>query len=294
MDYLAGKKERRTWRFKANNVHDFAWAADPDYTRIQTFGPDSLELNFYFLSKYKKTWRQLPAATGQFFSLMNEQFGRYPYAQFSVIQGGDGGMEYPMCTMLKGTGKLKGLIGVMAHESAHSWFYGMLATNENQYPWMDEGFTSFAEDEVLNKMSDNPVANAHLSAYSTYLFMVEKDEVVPMTTPSDYFSRNRSYGISSYYRGALFLNQLRYIIGEKDFNAGMKSYYRKWRFKHPEPHDFLRVMEVQSGLQLDWYLNFWVNTTKEIDYAIQGVSSRVPQALWCNCSAWVKCLCLWR
>ncbi len=268
------KKGKRSWKFHAENVHDFAWAADKEYVRTQVEGPDGLELNFYYLEKYDSTWSQLPKYTARFFTLMNRQFGKYAYEQFSVIQGGDGGMEYPMCTMLKGTGKLPGLIGVMVHESAHNWYYGMLASNENQYPWMDEGFTSFAEEEVLNQMILNPQPNAHKGAYRGHAYLFTEGDPEPLSTPADYFTTNRTYGISSYSRGELFLSQLRYIVGEENFNKGMLAYYNRWKFKHPDPWDFLKVMEDVSGIQLDWYLNFWMNTTNTIDYAVKDVRAQ--------------------
>ncbi len=271
---IKNKAKKQSWHFVADSVHDFAWAADPDYkiTAMENMGrlPD---LYFYYLPAYDSTWNRLPKYTAQFFTLMNEQFGTYVYPQFSVIQGGDGGMEYPMCTMLKGTGKLNGLIGVMVHESAHSWFYGMLASNENQYPWMDEGFTSFAEEEVLNKMAASPQLNPHRNAYLAYDFLANKGETEPLATPADYFSKNRTYGISAYSRGQIFLAQLRYVIGQEHFDRGMLRYYEEWKLRHPDPWDFLRIMEEESGIQLDWYLNFWMNTTKTIDYGIHSVNS---------------------
>ncbi len=267
------KKGKRTWSFHAENVHDFAWAADKDYIRTSYPGPDGLELNFFYLKGQDSTWSRLPKYTAQFFKLMNKQFGKYAYPQFSVIQGGDGGMEYPMCTMLKGTGKINGLVGVMVHESAHNWYYGMLASNETQYPWMDEGFTSFAEEEILNQMSLAPQENAHKGAYRGHAYLFLKGNPEPLSTPGDYFSINQTYGISSYSRGELFLSQLRYILGKEDFDKGMLVYFNKWRFKHPDPWDFIKVMEDVSGIQLDWYLNFWMNTTKGIDYAIKDVQA---------------------
>jgi hypothetical protein len=177
-----------------------------------------------------------------------------------------------MCTMLKGTGKLNGLVGVTVHEGAHNWFYGVLASNEAQHPWMDEGFTSFAEEEVLNAMRKEPEANPHKRAYLTHNFLMSKEnEAEPLATPADYFTKNRTYGINSYSRGQIFLAQLRYIIGEEAFNQGMHTYFNTWQFKHPKPHDFLRIMERESGMQLDWYLNFWMNTTKVIDYGVKSI-----------------------
>ncbi len=270
---VRSKMAKRLWKFHAENVHDFAWAADPDYIYKSVQGPEGLPLNFYYLKKYKDTWEQLPEHTAEFFRLMNKNFGKYAYPQFSVMQGGDGGMEYPMCTMLKGTGKLGGLVGVTVHEAAHNWYYGMLASNENQYPWMDEGFTSFAEAEILHMMGFEEGDNPHAGAYNGNAFMVKKEIQEPLSTPADYFSVNKAYSISAYSRGEMFVSQMRYIVGEEAFRRGMHKYFNAWKFKHPDPKDFLRIMERESGMQLDWYLNFWMNTNKTQDYAIKQVSS---------------------
>lgn len=263
--------KRRTWHFKAVDVHDFAWASDPEYLRIREQVTEDLELNYYFLKKYKKTWTRLPKYTTQLFELMSQHYGKYAYPQFSVIQGGDGGMEYPMCTMMKGTGNIKGLTGLVVHESVHNWYYGVLASNESRYPWMDEGFTTFVEEEIIKKLSGDSTVNAHIQAYANYLFLVDKGELEPLSTPADHYARNRTYSISAYSRGALFLSQLRYIIGVKNFNRGMREYYDLWKLKHPDPWDFIRVMEKVSGIELDWYIEHWVYTTKTIDYGIVAV-----------------------
>lgn len=269
--YRESEEEQRTWRFKADKVHDFAWAADEEYEHLAIEGPEGIILRHYFLDEYQKSWEQLPRYTAEFFSLMKRRFGPYPYSEFSVIQGGDGGMEYPMCTMLKGTGELEGLIGVMAHESAHSWFHGVLGSNEQQYPWMDEGFTSFAEDAVLNEMRPKPQVNPHARAYRINAYFHAEENLEPMTTTADLYEKNARYTVNAYYRGQLFLAQLQYILGSELFEEGMLRYYREWQFKHPDPWDFLRVMEETSGLHLDWYLNYWINTNKYVDYGIAGL-----------------------
>lgn len=272
--YRESEKEQRTWRFKADKVHDFAWAADEEYEQLTIEGPDGITLRHFYLDDYDKTWEKLPSYTAEFFTRMQSHFGKYPYSEFSVIQGGDGGMEYPMCTMLKGTGKLDGLIGVMAHESAHSWFYGVLGTNEQQYPWMDEGFTSFAEDAVLNEMGEKPKVNPHGRAYKINAYFFAENDLEPMTTTADLYEKNARYSVNAYLRGQLFLAQLQYILGEEVFQEGMLNYYQAWQFKHPDPWDFLRVMEETSGLHLDWYLNYWINTNKYVDFGIAGLKAK--------------------
>lgn len=266
--------DRRTWVYHAENVHDFAWGADPDYVHTSIPFDEELRLHFFYLEKYEETWERLPKYAKQFFAEMKNRFGRYPYPQFSVIQGGDGGMEYPMCTMLKGTGKINGLIGVTVHEGAHNWYYGILGSNEARYPWMDEGFTSFAEEEVLNAIRQKPQANPHRQAYAAHAYLAGRpEEMEPLSTMADRFERNRTYGINSYSRGQIFLAQMRYIVGDEAFNRGIIRFFETWKFKHPEPWDLVRIMERESGLQLDWYYHQWVETNKLIDYGIARVEA---------------------
>jgi hypothetical protein len=273
-ELIPTKNDRRVWTFKAENVHDFAWGADPDYVHSAKVLDEKLRMHFFYLPDYEETWERLPRYTTQFFEQMNSRFGRYPYPQFSVIQGGDGGMEYPMCTMLKGTGKISGLVGVTVHEGAHNWFYGILGSNENRFPWMDEGFTSFAEEEVLNAIAPKKKVNPHTGAFANAAFLASKPEQVePLTTPADRYSRNRTHGISAYSRGQVFLVQLRYIVGDEVFNKSMLRFFEIWKFKHPEPWDLIRIMERESGLHLDWYYHQWVGTNKTIDYGFAKIEA---------------------
>ncbi len=103
---------------------------------------------------------------------MNKTFGKYPYESYSIIQGGDGGMEYPMCSLILGEGSSAGLVGVMAHEVAHSWYQAVLASNEALYPWMDEGFADFASQESMAELLNTPVATSHQGSYNTYFAVI--------------------------------------------------------------------------------------------------------------------------
>lgn len=258
-----------TWNFKAENVHDFAWAADPDYQHDSIEVPGITTLHFYYQTDtLAQQWKEIQSEVVRLFQIQSALFGKYPYEQFSVIQGGDGGMEYPMCTMILGHGTKDGKIGLIAHESFHNWFYGVLASNEFRYPWMDEGFTSYAEEMVLDSIFETHSINPLEKSYKTYRFYAQQPWEEPLTTPADFYRVNAAYSINSYVKGAITLRQLSSIIGHKTFEKGMLSYWDQWKFKHPKPNDFLRVMEEESGLELDWYFEFWVNTTKHIDYGI--------------------------
>jgi hypothetical protein len=260
-----------TWHFIAKNVIDFAWAADPDYVHEQTQVTNGPTLHFFYQKNDKTTdsWAKMQAYAVQHFEFMNKTFGKYPYDSYSIIQGGDGGMEYPMCTLVTGERSLGSLAGVVAHEAAHSWYQGVLASNESLYPWMDEGFTDFAANESMSLMFKEP--NTFQGSYGAYFSLVKSGLQEPASQPSDHYTTNRAYGTVAYAMGTIFLHQLKYVIGEENFYKGMRAYFAKWKFKHPSPNDFIRVMEKTSGLELKWYMSYWVNTTKKIDYGIKTV-----------------------
>ena len=260
-----------TWHFNAKNVIDFAWAADPDYAHDRVQVPNGPELHFFYQNNEKTadTWKKMEASAVKHFQFMNETFGRYPFDTYSIIQGGDGGMEYPMCTLIMGEGTLNALIGVMAHEASHSWYQMVLASNESLYAWIDEGFTDFSSEESLNTMAG--MANTHQGSYQSYFALVASGLQEPASQHSDHFNTNRAYSTAAYSIGAVFAHQLKYLIGTENFYKGMKKYYNTWKFRHPEPNDFIRVMEKTSGLQLHWYLRYFIYTTKRIDYGISDI-----------------------
>lgn len=260
-----------TWHFNAKNVIDFAWAADPDYVHEKAQVPDGPELHFFFQKGDRTTdnWTKLRDYAVKHFQFMSTTFGKYPYDTYSIIQGGDGGMEYPMCTLITGERSVGSLVGVMAHEVAHSWYQGVLASNEGWYPWMDEGFADFASQEAMAALVGEK--NVHAGSYAGYFALIRSGLQEPISQHSDHYNTNRAYSVGSYNLGTVFLQQLKYVMGEENFYKGMRRYYNTWKFKHPEPIDFIRIMEKVSGLQLKWYMNYWVNTTKKIDYGIRTV-----------------------
>lgn len=264
---------KKSWRFLASDVHDFAWAADPDYNHDVQQVPNGPLIHFFFQTDDSfDNWKKLQPFMVKFFQLMEPRFGKYPYASFSFVQGGDGGMEYPMMTLVTSAGgKLEGLIGVCLHEAIHNWYYGVLGTNEGKYAWMDEGFTQFAtnvmEDIIFEINADNPQEQE----FNAYRRLYKSGFMEPMTTHSDHYKRNGAYSTSAYSRGATFLQQLKYIVGETNFTKGMLRYFDTWKFKHPHPYDFIRVMEKTSGMELDWYLDLFTGTLQVTDYSISAV-----------------------
>lgn len=256
-----------TWNFVANNVHDFVWAADPNYIMIKRpvkNGP-LLYVIYKDADSFQAPFYKLADTAELAYPLMAKTFGAYPYKNYSFIQGGDGGMEYPMATLIKNAG-----IGTAIHEWMHSWYQGMMGTNESLYPWMDEGFTTYAEERVMGILRQKKTFLQDAS-YTSYYRLVKSGFEEPMSTHSDHYSTNYAYSTAAYSKGAVFLSQLGYIVSDAVRDKILPEYYRQWRFKHPNPNDFIRVAEKVSGMELDWYKEYWVNTTKTIDYAIDSL-----------------------
>ncbi len=308
--------QKLTWHFVAPNVHDFMWAADPQYKHISRtvsggrvihvlYNADTAMMGEQFnrmrdaqkanygndVNKYyesvDKQWQDVADAAVTVLPFIEKTFGAYPYKQYSFIHGGDGGMEYPMATLLAGPG-----LGTVFHEWMHTWYQMLLGTNESLYAWMDEGFTEWATDRVSNyyrnevtrkRLANNPAALKsldsaaavkpllHADNYDSYFYLVKSGLEEPLTTHADHFNTNLAYSIASYSKGAVFLTQLGYIVGDEKLDEIMHAYYDTWRFKHPRVDDLIRIAEKRSGMELDWYKEYWVNSTKTIDYGVDSL-----------------------
>ena len=276
------RPDEMTWHFKAENVHDFVWAADPDYKQIVHKAHDGTIIRAFYQPGDRTTenWERLPAIMDEALKFINDKYGKYAFSEYSFIQGGDGGMEYPMATLITGERNIVSLVGVAIHEWMHSWYQMMLGSNEALYHWMDEGFTSYASNEVMNYLSlkkmipGEPVQNPHLGDVNGYINFALSGREEPLITHADHFLTNTAYGVASYTKGEVLLEQLRYIIGEQAFDQGMLQYFNTWKFRHPNTNDFIRIMEKASGLELDWFKEYFVHTTHTIDYDIESVAGK--------------------
>ena len=266
---------KKTLHFKAPNVHDFAWAADPDYIHDTMQVPNGPLLNFYYKKTLEKNnlenWKKMQPKTVELMNYFSEHIGKYPYKQYSVIQGGDGGMEYAMCTLITGNRKFGSLVGVTAHEIAHTWFQFLLASNEAKHEWMDEGFTSYISHHAMNDVMKEGKENPTSGAYDNYIYLAKSGKEQPLTTQADRYNFNQAYSISAYSKGEVFMAQLGYVIGEDNLKKTIKKYFNDFHFKHPKPLDIIRSAEKVSGLELDWYLMDFAQTTNTIDYGVKAV-----------------------
>ncbi len=268
------------WHFKAQNVHDFVWAADPDYVHEKKKADDGTLMHFFYIPSDKTSnWKQLPELMSKTFEFARTHYGKYPYTDYSFIQGGDGGMEYPMATLIKGERKLESLFGTAGHELMHSWYQSILATNETQYPWMDEGFTSFASNYITDYLRSKKLLSSEvqtdpmLKDVESFVNYAKSGYEEALSTHADHYLTNTAYGRSSYGKGSVFLQEMKHIIGEENFNKGLLTYFDEWKFRHPNANDCVRVFEKQSGLSLQWFKQYFVNTTHTIDYQIDSVNT---------------------
>ena len=267
------KGKTLTWHFKAAMVHDFMWAADTDYLHDTLEVKNGPILHFLYKNNPKiiENWKKLQPKTAEAMEFFSKNIGKYPYKQYSVVQGGDGGMEYAMSTLITGERELNSLIGVMAHEMAHSWFQHILATNESKHAWMDEGFTTFISSLCMSQIMNRNKENSFAGSYLGYYKLVESGKEQPLSTHADRYQFNAAYGASAYSKGAIFLAQLGYVIGRDKLMETIKKYYDDFKFKHPAPNDIKRTAEKISNLELDWYLTDWTQTTNTVDYGIKTV-----------------------
>jgi hypothetical protein len=288
------KDGNKVWNFKGNTIHDFVWFADNNFKHLSKEVRKGLTLHVYYKAKDAKAdsaWANVLWAAEKVLPFMEKKMGAYPYPQYSFIQGGDGGMEYAMATLLVGPS-----LGTAFHEWIHSWYQHILGSNESLFAWMDEGFTSYGEEMVshyyeTNFASQSPYISdaakkqiqvnlerqskllpaVQSGNYSGYLALAKSGLEEPMSTHADHFNTNYAYSNAAYSKGGTFLGVLGYMMGEAKRDQLMLNYYNTWKFKHPNANDFIRVAEKTSGLQLQWLKEYWVNSTKTIDYGLNDI-----------------------
>ncbi len=276
-------KRKHTWKFSADNVHDFAWVADPDFihekiragdtdTELAETSPD-LEFHFLYLPQVRDVWSNLRTWVPDIIALFSDLIGPYAWPQFTVAQAGDGGMEYPMINFIAGSNRSPAsLFGTTAHEAAHEWFYGMIGSNESDYSWMDEGFTSYfstvARARILNGRQESHRRALQNIVTSQLLGYADR-----LSTPADWFQTNAGFGTASYSGGQALLDMLGYVVSDSLRDNFLKQYYREFLFGSPQPTDVERIAEATSGLVLDWFFEQNTNSTRQFDVKVGKIRS---------------------
>lgn len=245
----------KTVRFRQDRVHDFAWFADKRFVVVQDTcllpsGKIITVGNYYYKKSVKNFWDNISylKTAARFYSA---HLGEYPYNTLSVVRGPDSppgeisGMEYPTITLISAGEDFNAASNVVLHEIGHNWFYGILASNERDYPWMDEGMNSFYERKRYPYFTDDE----KLLQALFYRFAQQKRDQ-PIATHSDRLT-DLNYSTSVYFKGSEWMRYLESQVGESTFKEAMQEYYRRWQFKHPQPGDFKKVMEEMTGKDLD-------------------------------------------
>jgi hypothetical protein len=245
--------ETKTLRYAQHNIHDFAWFADKrfivNHDTCQLASGKIIDVFTYYEPQQKATWKNSVQYCKQAVRFYSSQLGEYPYNVVSAVQGPQsfgGGMEYPTITVISPTSSAKQLDIVLAHEIGHNWFYGILATNEREHPWMDEGVNSFYEHRYSAEYYKTTPSEER-TLFET--FTAEKSDQ-PIETTSEKFNLV-NYNLVAYYKTSEWLRWMEEQVGKESFDKAMKEYYGRWQFKHPEPEDFKEIMEESTGKNLD-------------------------------------------
>jgi len=276
----------KTWRFKARNVRDFAFASSRKFIwDAQGFKKDAT--NVMAMSYYPKEgnplWEKYSTqAIIHTIDQYNKYSFDYPYPVAISVNGPVGGMEYPMIsfngprpTKDKKTGELTwskrtkyGLIGVIIHEVGHNYFPMIVNSDERQWTWMDEGLNSFVQYLAEQAWEENyPQSRGEPRSIVDYMKSAGQQ---PIMTNSESIT---ALGANAYAKPTAALNVLREtVLGRELFDFAFKEYARRWKFKRPTPSDFFRTMEDASGTDLDWFWRGWFYTTDHVDVSVDGIS----------------------
>ncbi|GLX71356.1 M1 family metallopeptidase [Paenibacillus glycanilyticus] len=272
------KDNRSTYQFYADDVHDFAWAASPDFIYYEDTlsgpGIPGVRIKLYLDPAHADLKDRYMHAAKSALSKYGQWYGEYPYSTLSVVvppkgANGSGGMEYPtLVTAFAAETSNPGysLERTVVHEVGHQYWYGMVASNEFEEAWLDEGFTSYAEDKV---MASAYGLEANLPLEASYM-----TDPAPLKQPSWAYPSNNVYAENVYMRAKLVLIGIEKKVGEKTMQKIMRTYFQKYKFKHPTSADFQRVVEQVTKEKWTNYFDQYVYDNQMADVAVQSISVR--------------------
>jgi Peptidase family M1 domain len=274
--------ELKTLQYKQNNVHDFAWFADKrfiiNYDTLKLQSGKTIDVFTYYLPSQSSVWAESILYSKKSIQHYSKLVGEYPYNIVSAVQGPQsfgGGMEYPTITVISPTNDRKELEYTIVHEIGHNWFYGILANNERNYPWMDEGINTFYEKLYITGQSHHYDVNAGLKKFE----MKAADGTdQPINLSSEEFTPD-NYSLSVYEKTAAWMALLSKQLGPEIFNKAMQDYYNRWQFKHPYPEDFKKSLEISTGRNLDNIFNL-LNKTGPLPNKIKSRTEISTPVSW--------------
>ena len=280
------KEKRKLWHFVANNVHDFAFTADPSY-RIQTTYWNGIECIGLAQEPHAAGWQNSAEYVAKIVKTFSEDIGMYAYPKMIAADAADG-MEYPMLTLDGGIAPSHN--GLLVHEIGHNWFYGMVGNNETYRAALDEGFTQFLTGWGLRKIDGKYGVDIKPRGYRGkfhepqevmeskflrgYIVTALNRNELPLNTHSNDFKdalhHEGGYGMV-YHKTASMLYNMQYVLGDELFLKAMQHYFDQWKFAHPYFEDFRNSIIEYTNVDLNWFFDQWLETTKTIDYKIGGI-----------------------
>jgi len=263
-----------TWKFRAQNVRDVAWAASPEY-QWDASGWKGILAQAYYRPSAAELWQDAADMSRYSIQEYSTRWMTYPYPQISAVEGPVSGMEYPMVAMEAQGNSKQGLYAVITHEIGHMWYPMVVGSDERRYAWMDEGFNTFINifsEEGYFKRDDS---KRRLGEMGFILANDQAPTAQPIMTYANRYRTDNNLGALAYIKPAAALYLLRNkVLGAEVFDAAFREYTRRWAFKHPQPADFFRTMEDVSGRDLDWFWREWFFTTAAPDQAIESVTQK--------------------
>lgn len=292
-DFPPSSSETKTLTFKQDNIHDFAWFADKRFhvlkDSIRLPSGKIIESYAFFTPKGLTVWKQADSYLKESVLHYSNLVGEYPYPIVQAVEGAlsaGGGMEYPTITVIAPTRSAPSLRSTLLHEVGHNWFYGILASNERDFPWMDEGINTYYQLRFFAKDgSTESITPAKESLLIPELINLDEEKIFKLVNTyqsrqgysqapgleSELFS-NINYGVMVYGKTSLAFMFLEYYLGPEVFDQAMQAYFDQWKFKHPYPSDFWYVFETSTGQSLQWFREGYIETASDLDYAIKRVT----------------------
>jgi hypothetical protein len=277
-----------THYYHAEDIHDFAWTTSPDFVE---FIADTQDVAIRLLmqpDRVSLTERYLASAKGAI-AYFQDWIGDYPFPNLTIVDPrrgalNSGGMEYPtLITAIGFYGLPEGfrlIEGTIVHEFAHNFWYHLVATNEFEESWLDEGFTTYSEGKIMNNLYGprgdlldflGIEVNQETVGRANYMVYPDRD---PMARFSWKYYSEFSFVVNSFYKSSTMFFTLENYLGEETMRDILRTYYERWRFRHPTTRDFIAVANEVSGRDLDWFFDQAIYSNAILDYGVGWISSK--------------------
>ena len=290
MTFPASAATSKTLRYKQDRVHDFAWFADKRFHVLQ----DTVKLAsgrvvnsmVMFTNKEPEKWIKGLQDVNDALHYYSQWVGDYPYASATAVDGAlvaGGGMEYPMVTVTQP--------GAIVHEVGHNWFYGILGSNERDFPWMDEGVNTYEQTRVEARTDPNagmmaslanakPIAKvlglenlpASALGHVPEQALASRGLYQPVQGPTSAAYTQANYVATVYGKTGSLLAYLAAYLGQDKFDQAMRLYYTRWQFRHPYPEDMQAVFEESTSQKLGWFFKDMLTTTQQYDADLSALA----------------------